>query len=153
MTATKTISSILALCLLIPILGSQEKQQTHIQIDGPFNGRFWNKLTPVQKIGFLQGFRHGLNTNLIVDNLQCLVSQAELQSQYENSISYEGLQVEVDLFFKEVENGSLPIKIAILYITKKAKGATSKELDEFLATNRMMHASGSSDRDRSPKFD
>jgi len=90
--------------------------------------------------------------NLVVDNLQCLVSQEELKSQYENSFVYEELQAQIDAFYAEGANWNLPIKISIQYITKKAKGATAEELEEFLVDSQRRNATGLSYPDRLMKI-
>jgi hypothetical protein len=138
----KYVYIILLFCSSVPALNSQQKQ---IQVTTrSLNGGYWNRMSPEQRIVFLQGFRAGLNVAILVGKYECMESIEESRSSYESAFTYEELQAAIDSFYKDASNRSIPITAAIQYIVKKAKGAASRELDEFLEIYRSMGAVGRS---------
>ncbi len=129
----KAIVPILFICFLIPALNAQESQNNSLsRNNGYLTGKAWKEWPEDLKTGYIIGFYDGLRYPSSVSNLD-----TEL---FHTSLNYGEIRIEADSFFKEGINGPLPIFVALRYISQKAKGATTSELEEYLTTVRKVYA-------------
>jgi hypothetical protein len=125
---------------LVSALFAQEEAALKQYMTGPFmNGRYWEKISDFQKQAFLLGFRDAVLTTYELSSMDKEIVADRLMAK----LYLAELQAEIDSFYKEGANGPLPISIAYQYSVKKAHGASSKELEEFLAGFRKMYAEDS----------
>ncbi len=96
------------------------------------NGKNWNSKTAAEKMEYLTGFYEGLAIISTDGGSQCLAVQEDSKSSYYGLLTYESTIANVDVFFRKKANQLLPVIIALEYVAKKAKGATPKELDQFV---------------------
>jgi hypothetical protein len=128
----KAMVPILAFYLLIPILNAQEATDNSLsRNNGYLTGKAWKEWTEDLKTGYIIGFYDGLRYPSSVANLD-----TEL---FHSALNYGEIRAEVDSFFKEGINGPLPIFVALRYISQKAKGAATGELEEYLITVRKVY--------------
>jgi hypothetical protein len=127
------IVPILALWFCIPFIAAQESQDNSLsRNNGYLTGKAWKQWPEDVKTGYLIGFYDGLRYPSSVSNLDT--------DLFHTSLNYGELRTEVDSFFKEPSNAPLPIFAGLRYVSQKAKGATTGELEEYLATVRKVYA-------------
>jgi hypothetical protein len=121
---------IFAFCLLVPVINAQKDVLS--RTDGWLNGRAWKEMPDSAKTMYIIGFFDGHRLPTGTDMEGYKKTQEELHS----SLSFSEIRSEIDSFYRQGANGPLPIWIGMHYVAKKAKGATSKELGEYLSESR-----------------
>ena len=120
-------------CLLIPVLCAQEPQSNALsRANGYLIGEAWNEWSEDLKTGYIIGFYDGLRYPSTVANLDT--------DLFHTSLNYGKIRAEVDSFFKEEINRPLPIFAALRHISQKSRGATARELEEYLTTVRKAYS-------------
>jgi hypothetical protein len=127
----------MALLLLTILLGLVPAQQEIFpdQSLKMWNGKNWAGISKAERQVFLVGFMQGLSVIAAGDE-PCFEAQVSAKLSFYCRLSLGEMLNEVDSFYKEGANDTLPITVAIEYAAKKANGASVKELDEFLARTR-----------------
>jgi hypothetical protein len=129
----KAFALIFALHFLASIASPQDKAIYPLELS---KGKAWNSKTAVEKREYLIGFYEGLAIISTEGDSQCLSIQEKSKSSYQGLLTYESIMTGVDAFFRKETYQSLPVIVALEYVAKEAKGATPKELNEFVTYKR-----------------
>jgi hypothetical protein len=91
---------------------------------GGLNGRFWETLTPSDRLWFIIGLHEGLE-----------YAEARMPS-YFPGVPYGDVLKGVDRFYEEPENLTFPVLYALEVFALKVNGATQSEIEKNLAERR-----------------
>jgi hypothetical protein len=81
------------------------------------------------------GFYDGLNLVAPGDK-PCIDIQTRLKDNYKSYFNSGEIRDEIDSFYKEGANGPLPVFGILRYVSSKAKGASTEDLEKYLADYR-----------------
>jgi hypothetical protein len=91
---------------------------------GGLNGRFWERLTPSDRLWFIIGLHEGLE-----------YSEATMRSYFPD-VPYSDILKGVDRLYEEPETLTFPILYALEVFALKVNGATQSEIEKNLAERR-----------------
>jgi len=106
------------------------------------NGYFWQGIDLQSKIFFLVGAENGehlLFLKVVEKNKKGNISQAVIDGLLIDKIDnlkMSEIAEQIDSFFKDSANRKIPVIEAYRYVSKRVKGASTKELDNLAASLR-----------------
>ena len=144
MPTRKVVIPMLVLLLLAPTLNTPGIGQVdNFMTAGFTNGRFWKAMGHTEKISYLVGFYDAIKAARAEAAVGLVITKGIIGESYDSALILAEQETELDTFYKQGVNGPIAICVALQYVSKKAKGATSKELEEFLAKARKLSAGSS----------
>jgi len=122
--------------LLVALLGSAGAQNKPSQNTAYMsNGRFWAKLPPETKWGYIAGIWDTARLLSIRDTDE--PDQQKIRdSLFVPSLGVEEVAKELDRFYHEPANAPVPIVMAMTWASAKARGESQEKMDDMAATLR-----------------
>jgi hypothetical protein len=110
------------------------------------NGRCWSYLSLRDKAVWVWGFEIGVATGITATDkdgkrLMPESSWPEVNRLYSSHLSLAEIVKGIDRFYEDTpENAPVPVSGALEYVTRKANGASQRELDDFASALRKANA-------------
>ena len=98
---------------------------------GPyFNGRAWEVSPPDGKLGYVFGF---------IDGIIAASNKTPPELFDPSKFTYDETVKQITDFYVDSSNAPIPIPYAYVYTIKKRKGATSRELEDYVVYLRRIY--------------
>ena len=120
---------ILTLFAGLPLLAGDENDQ---KTSGLLNGRAWATLSRLAKDAYLAGLMDGV----FIATKTLKAEQQPPEFTLSGNLALLEVARQIDLFYADPSHLPIPILWSFTYVVKKSRGATTAELDDYVASLR-----------------
>ena len=127
------VAAVIVVFAAIPM----QQQNSSLTTQTAINGRFWHRMLPAEKLGWVTGYEEGL----FVMSLEGTDAEAKSSCTEKMAdglrfnpwrLTPDEISKSIDIFYETPENGPIPVPAAVAYISLKSSGASQSELNDFI---------------------